>query len=134
MADYMALLDALPGERLTGCLGTDERDAIDWPCELDYSTSGHALGDATSVPTTVDHGPCQTIEVGHGLLPGQPRGAMRAAYSACDPNVVFGVNAHVYNVAEFPALFEEWFRFLYELDPEGRSRFTVSGLLDEWAL
>ena len=131
MEDYMAVLNQLPGERLSGCLGTDAEDEVDWLCELRYATSGYSLEDAIAVPVEETVNGCDRRAIGHGLLVGQPRGAMEAAYLACDPDSVFGANAHVYNYAEFAAPFEIWFRFLHELDPEGEYRHTVSGLLGE---
>ena len=129
MDDYAALLSALPGERLTGCLGTDERDDSDWLCGLTYSTSGYAMSDAIGAPRTVERTGCRALEIGHGLLLGQARGAWEAAYRHCIAGEILGINAHVYNFAEFPAAFRAWFSFLCGEDPEGYSRFTVSGLL-----
>ena len=130
MDDYMAILGALPGERRTGCLGTDEGDAIDWPCDLDYATAGHAVEHATSTPSTVLYGACSFTEIGHGLLISPPRGSMVAAYEACSVDAVFGTVIHVYNVAELPMACEAWFDHLVSVDPNGERRFTVSGLLD----
>ena len=131
MDDYMALLNALPGERRSGCLGgSDERDHIDWPCQLVYSTAGHVLEDAISTPTERSFGACDVLEIGHALIVGQERGALRALYEATDTDAVFGVVGHVYNYAEFPFVFEQWFSFLWTVDSEGTRRDTVSGLLD----
>ena len=130
MDAYMALLNQLPGEMASGCLGADPMDEVDWPCQLLYSTSGYSLENAVSVPTDEVVNGCNRLSIGHGLLVGQPRGAVQAAYLACDPGAVFGVNAHVYNYADFAAPFEIWFRFLHELDPEGAHRHTVRDLLE----
>jgi len=134
MDDYLALLEALPGERRSGCLGgTDERDGVDWPCSIVYATSGHALDDAVSTPTACTLGGCDVLEIGHVLIAGAGRGALRALYEATAPDAIFGVVGHVYNYAELPVAFEEWFAFLAALDAEGARRGTVSGVLDGWA-
>ena len=130
MEDYMAVLNQLPGERFSGCLGANAQDEPDWPCELQYATSGYALEDAITVPVKETVNGCDRVAIGHGLLVGQSRGAAMAAYEACSPDEVFGVNAHVYNYADFAAPFEIWFRFLHEQDPEGEQRHTVRGLLE----
>jgi len=133
MDDYFALLTALPGERRSGCLGaSDERDEADWPCELVYSTVGHAVEDAVSEPTERTIGACRVTETGHALIVGADRGALRALYAATDPGMVFGVVGHVYNYAEFPMAFEQWFAYLNVDDPTGLRRATVSELLDGW--
>lgn len=132
MDDYMALLTALPGERRSGCLGgSDVRDEADWPCCLVYSTAGHVVEDAVSRPTQRSVGACTVIEIGHALVIGGDRGALRLLYEVTDSDAVFGVVGHVYNYAEFPTAFEQWFATLHELDPTGRRRGTVSSVLDE---
>ena len=130
MDDYMALLNQLPGERSSGCFGADPMDEVDWPCQLLYSTSGYSLEDAVAVPLGATVNGCERLETGHGLLVGQPRGAVQAAFEACDPGSIFGVNAHVYNYADFAMPFEIWFRFLQGVDPEGEHRHTVRDLLE----
>ena len=132
MDDYMALLSALPGERRTGCLGLDERDEVDWLCQLEYSTAGYALDDGIGAPRSLERNGCPVLEIGHGLLPGERRGAWQDAYRACVEGEILGVNAHVYNFAEFPAIFDVWFSFLHAEDPSGESRLTVAELLDSW--
>jgi len=134
MDDYLALLDALPGERRSGCFGlTDERDQIDWPERFVYSTAGHALEDAISVPEERMIGECDVLEIGHALIIEPPRGALVNLYQATDPDQVFGVVGHAYNYEAFPLVFEQWFRFLAEKDSEGTRRTTVSRLLDAHA-
>jgi len=133
MDDYFALLTALPGERRSGCLGSgDERDAVDWPCQLVHSTQGHAVEDAVSEPTERTMGECGVVEIGHALIASAPRGALIAAYEAAPVDAVFGVVGHVYNYADFPMVFEQWFAFLQSKDPAGLRRATVSALLDGW--
>jgi len=134
MDDYMALLNALPGERRSGCLGgSDERDHADWPCQLIYSTVGHALEEAVSSPSSRSFGECDVHEIGHALIVEPPRGALRTLYESTDAGAVFGVVGHVYNYAALPVAFEQWFALLAEMDPDGRRRGTVSGLLDALA-
>ena len=134
MADYMALLNALPGERLSGCLGTSNpADDIDYPCQLVYSTQGHALEDAVSEPTSRVLNNCDVLEISHALIASQERGALQELYLQTDDAQVFCVVGHVYNYADFPGQFEQWFSFLGSLDLSGNSRNTVSGLLDERA-
>lgn len=134
MVDYMSLLNALPGERRSGCLGmSSSQDVIDYPCQLVYSTQGHALEDAVSQPTIVSFNDCEILELTHALIASQERGAMQDLYLQTDDAHVFGVVGHVYNYSAFPEQFEQWFSFLASLDPSGGSRNTVSGLLDEWA-
>jgi hypothetical protein len=133
MDEYMALLAALPGERRSGCLGgSDARDEADWPCALVYSTVGHAIEDAVSRPVGRSMGSCDVVELGHALIVGVDRGALRTRYEATGSDAVFGVVGHVYNYAELPMAFEQWFATLYERDPIGQRRGTVSGVLDEW--
>ncbi len=133
MSDYMVLLDALPGERRSGCLGgSDVRDEADWPCSLVYSTVGHVVDDAVSRPAERSIGGCAVLEIGHALLVGAERGALGTQYDAADSDTVFGVIGHVYNFADFPAAFEFWFAFLLERDPTGLRRGTVSAVLDAW--
>jgi len=131
MEDYMALLNALPGERRSGCLGgSDERDHADWPCQLIYSTVGNALDDAVSTPGEKAYAECDVLEIGHALIIGPPRGALQEAFESTDADSIFGVVGHVYNYADFAAPFELWFAFLGSIDPAGARRSTVSGLLD----
>jgi hypothetical protein len=133
MDDYMALLDALPGERRSGCLGSsDARDEGDWPCSLVYSTAGNAIDDAVSRPIERTVGGCEVTEIGHALLVGAERGALRALYEATATDAVFGVVGHVYNYLEFPAAFEQWFAFLDASDPDGERCGTVTAVLDAW--
>jgi len=133
MDELMSLLNALPGERRSGCMGGSENDdAIDHPCQIEYSTRGHALDDVVTAPVSLVRNGCDIIEIGHGLIASQPRGALQELYSSTSSDVVFGVVGHVYNFAEMPAQFIEWFRFLYEQDEAGAFRSTVSGLLDAW--
>jgi hypothetical protein len=130
MDDYMALLTALPGERTSGCLkGNDERDLADWPCDLLYSTHGHAVDDAASQPMRLAIGDCEILEIGHALIASAKRGELRAAYEATDADRIFGVVGHVYNYRDFPMVFEDWFAFLQGRDPEAEFRGTVSNLL-----
>lgn len=134
MDDYMALLNALPGERTSGCLGvSDERDEADWPCQLVYSTVGHAVEDAVSRPTERTIGGCEVLEISHALIVGAERGALRELYGRTSSDEVFGVVGHVYNYAEFPMAFEEWFTFLHADDPAGLRRRTVSGVLGQFS-
>jgi hypothetical protein len=133
MEDYLALLEALPGERRSGCLGrSDGRDEADWPCSLVYSTRGHALEDATSIPTALTIGGCAVWEIGHGLILSAAPGELRTAYESADPAELFGVVGHVYNYAALPMAFSHWFSYLSSVDPEGSRRGTVSGVLDAW--
>lgn len=133
MADFMALLNALPGERRSGCLGCSvEGDEIDYPCQLEYSTQGHALEDALAVPELIDRNGCQILEIGHALIASQERGALQDLYINTDDVCVFGVNGHVYNYADFSLQFEVWFAYLASLDATGARRGTVSEVLDGW--
>jgi len=133
MDAYMALLNALPGERRSGCFGlSDERDYADWPCRLVYATVGHTLDEAVSTPYERSFQDCDLLEISHALIVEPPRGALRALFEETDPDSVFGVVGHVYNYAEFPAVFEQWFTFLAEIDSDGLRRTTVSGLLDAY--
>ena len=133
MADFMALLNALPGERRSGCLGCSvEGDEIDYPCQLEYSTQGHALEDALAVPELIDRNGCQILEIGHALIASQERGALQDLYINTDDVCVFGVNGHVYNYADFSLQFEVWFAYLASLDATGVRRGTVSEVLDGW--
>lgn len=132
MDDYMALLNALPGVRRSGCLGggSDSEDAVDYPCQIEYSTQGHALEHAVTQPVVVEIGDCQVIEIGHALIASQERGALQDLYLQTDDAHVFGVVGHVYNYADFPGQFEQWFAFLASLDEAGECRETVAGILD----
>ncbi|MBU1050728.1 hypothetical protein KKG90_11970 [Candidatus Bipolaricaulota bacterium] len=130
MDDYMALLTALPGERVSGCLGTSNSgDDVDYPCQLIYSTRGQALLDAVSQPTNVTLNGCDVWELSHALIASQDRGALADLYLETDDVNVFSVVGHVYNYAAFPDLFEQWFSFLASLDAMGTWRRTVSGVL-----
>lgn len=129
MDDYMALLEALPGKRISACFGTSEQDEVDWSGSIPYSTRGNKLEDAIGVPDALERNGCEVIEIGYGLLANQPRGAMQAAYSTCSSSETFGANGHVYNFVEFRADFDQWFEFLHRLDPTGSNRCTISGLL-----
>jgi len=133
MDDYMTLLNTLPGERLSGCMGgSHSGDDIDYPCQLRYATVGYALDDVVTTPLEIERNGCDVIEIGHGLIASQDRGALRALYETTDDEAIFGVNGHVYNFAAFPQAFIEWFRFLHTLDPEGSARRTVSSAIEEW--
>ena len=132
MANYMDLLNALPGERRSGCLGSSTEDAIDYPCQLAYSTQGHALEHAVSLPRDLETNDCHVTEIGHALIASQARGALQDLYLQTDDGQVFGVVGHVYNYADFPGQFEQWFVFLSSRDEPGEFRGTVSGVLDEW--
>jgi len=133
MDDYMALLNGLPGERRSGCLGSsDSDDAGDYPCQIEYSTQGHALEHAVTQPTVVEIGDCQAIEIGHALIASQKRQALQTLYLQTADNFIFGVVGHVYNYADFPGQFKQWFSFLSSLDEVGEYRGTVSGVLDTW--
>lgn len=134
MDDYMALLNALPGVRRSGCLGggSDSEDAVDYPCQIEYSTQGHALEHAVTQPTSVEIGDCQVIEIGHALITSQDRGSLQKLYLTTSDDFIFGVVGHVYNYAKFPGQFEQWFAFLASLDEAGEYRETVAGILDTW--
>ena len=134
MEDYMEILNSLPGERTSGAMGSTgtPQDKKDWPCQIIYGTTGHALEDAVSQPHETTIGNCRVTQIGHGLLVPQERGALAELYANTDPNYIFGVNAHVFNYEEFPAAFEEWFKFLHAQDPKGERRFTVTELLEGW--
>jgi len=133
MDGYMALLNALPGERRSGCMGGSEPgDYIDYPCQLEYSTAGHSLDDVVTTPVALVRNDCPIVEIGHGLIVSQERDALRNLYTATANDAVFGVNGHVYNFAEFPAPFIEWFSYLYSLDAAGEFRGTVSEVIDRW--
>ena len=133
MEEFMMLLAALPGERRSGCLGSsEERDEGDWPCEIVYSTVGNAVEDAVSQPAARSIGGCEVLEVGHALIAGAERGALRELYGKTDSEMIFGVVGHVYNYRDFPAVFEQWFAYLASLDDEGARRGTVSDVLDGW--
>lgn len=134
MDDYMTLLNALPGERRSGCLGTSSvADGIDYPCQLVYLTQGHTLEDAVSQPRMISINDCPVIEISHALIASQERGALQDLYLQADETLVFAVVGHVYNFAAFPAQFEQWFSFLASFDQAGNQRGTVSSVLDEWA-
>jgi len=133
MDDYMALLNALPGERRSGCMGSAAtEDSVDYPCQLVYSTQGHALEHAVTVPQKLERNGCQVLEIGHTLIAIQDRGALRALYEQTSDESVFGVVGHVYNYADFPGQFQQWFAFISSLDKAGDDRGTVSSVLDEW--
>lgn len=133
MEAYMEILNALPGERRSGCMGGGvAADVIDHPCQLEYSTQGHSLDDVAVVPSAVPRNLCVIKEIGHGLILGQQRGALQDLYLSSTDEIVFGANGHVYNYADFPMVFIEWFRFLHEMDESGTFRGTVSSVLDAW--
>jgi len=133
MDDYMEILNALPGERTSGCLGgSATADAVDHPCQIVYSTQGQALEDAVSQPVSQVVGNCTIQQIGHALLVSQQRGALQNLYLATADENVFGVVGHVYNFADFPGAFEAWFAFLNSLDPSGEARATVSELIAGW--
>jgi len=129
----MALLNALPGERTSGCLGgSTSADAVDHPCQIVYSTQGQALEHAVSRPTTEIVGECTIREIGHALLVTQEKGALQELYLSTSEDDVFGVVGHVYNFADFPQAFEAWFAFLHSRDPSGETRATVSEIIANW--
>ena len=130
MSDYMTLLDALPGERTSACMGLSGRDSIDWPSALRYGTSGHTLEDCVSEPTVVDNAGIETWQITHGLIL-QEQGALLSLYEQTGGGKVFAVVGHVYNFAEDPRPFEFWFRYLHAQDPEGTNRLTVTEVLEE---
>ncbi len=133
MDDYMEILNALPGDRTSGCLGgSASADAVDHPCEIVYSTQGQALEHAVSQPTTEKVGECTVREIGHALLVTQEKGALRQLYLSTLGDNVFGVVGHVYNFADFPQVFESWFAFLEAMDPSGATRATVSEIIANW--
>jgi len=133
MEEFMTLLNALPGERRSGCMGSAAfADAVDYPCQLEYSTQGYALDDVAVAPETLLRNECQVVEIGHGLIASQDRGALQTLYQSTSDDVVFGVNGHVYNFAASPMQFNKWFRFLHDIDESGTSRGTVSEILDAW--
>jgi len=133
MADYMALLDALPGERRSGCLGgSDPRDEADWPCSLVYATAGHTVEEGVSMPVVRSISGCPVVEIGHALLVSAGRGELPALHAATAPDRVFGVVGHVVDFAQLPAAFEAWFSYLHGKDRDDRRRGTVSGVLDQW--
>ncbi len=133
MDDYMALLAALPGDRRSGCLGSDDaRDLEDWPCELLYSTRGQSVADAVSQPAERAFGKCEVLEIGHALITSAKRAELRAAFESTASDQIFGVVGHVYNYRDFPIVFDQWFALLHSLDPNGERRRTVSDLLHEY--
>ena len=134
MEDYLSILNALPGSRTSGCLGctAHPQDEKDWPCQIQLGTEGHSLEDAVSQPHQVTIGECQVTQIGHALIVSQGEGTLAELYTNTNPNTVFGVVGHVFNYAEFPIVFEEWFKFLHAQDSSGESRFTVSDLLEDW--
>jgi len=133
MDDYMGLLDALPGDRVTACMGLEnERDAIDWPCQIRYSTVGHTLEDAVSKPYQAAHDGCVSWQVTHSLLPAQEPGALQMLYLGASHTDVFGVVGHVYNYVDDPHPFIVWFRFLSEADAQAAYRGTVSQVIERW--
>lgn len=135
MDDYMAVLNALPGERTSGCLGGSiTADAIDHPCQIVYSTQGHALEDSISRPITEARGNCTITEIGHAVLVTQETRVLQDLYLSTSDANTFGVVGHVTNYAEMPHAFEAWFGFLQSQDPSGETRGTVSEVLAGWAL
>lgn len=134
MDDYMELLNALPGERTSGAMGTtgSPQDKQDWPCQLLYGTTGYALEDAVSQPQETTIGNCRITQIGHTLIVPQEGGALAELYANTVPDSIFGVVGHVFNYDEFPTAFEEWFKFLHEQDPSGERRSTVTALLEDW--
>jgi len=133
MDDYMAILNALPGERTSGCFGgSAAADAVDHPCRIVYSTRGQALEDAVSQPVTEIVGDCTIREIGHALLVSQEKDALNDLYLTTADEYVFGVVGHAYNFADFPEAFEAWFAFLNSVDPCGETRTTVSELIANW--
>ncbi len=134
MEDYMEILNALPGERTSGCLGSTDtpQDKKDWPCQIIYGTVGHSLEDAVSQPHQTTIGACRVTQIGHALIMPQEGGALAELYANTDSDAIFGVVGHVFNYDELPAAFEEWFKFLHAQDPDGERRFTVTELLDGW--
>jgi len=131
MDEYMALLEALPGERTTACMGLgDGRDLIDWPEALLYGTAGHLLVDCVSEPTLVDHAGFQTWQITDGLILQEPS-VLPAFYEATNGDKVFAVVGHAYNFAEDRRPFESWVRFLRERDSDGVRRRTVTKLIEE---
>ena len=130
MDDYMAILDALPGEMTSACMGlSDERDRLDWPCVLRYGTTGHALEHAVSQPYAIDYDDCSAWLIDHALIL-QPRGALAELYEETGADRVFCVVGHVYNFAEDRPAFEVWFGFLHARDPDAVRRSTVTELLE----
>ena len=132
MDDYMAFLTALPGERTSACMGLgDEKDLIDWPEELPYSTSGHTLADCVSVPFAVSYDGAEAWQITHGLILQEP-GDLSGLYESSFEEQVFTVVGHVYNFRDSSRPFEFWFRFLHALDPTGVRRRTVTEAIEEW--
>jgi hypothetical protein len=132
MEDYRALLAALPGERTSACMGLgDEKDLIDWPAELPYSTSGHTLEDCVSEPFVVDYAGSEAWQITHGLILQEP-GALSALYESTTGEQVFTLVGHVYNFEESRRPFEFWFRYLHASDPTGARRRTVTEAIEEW--
>jgi len=132
MEDYMASLDALPGERVTACMGQDdERDMEDWPATLLYSTTGNFLEDCVSEPTLVSFPSGDAWHISHGLILQTP-GALTDLYEATATDKVFTVVGHVYNFRDGPRAFEFWFRYLSIQDPTGARRRTVADAIEEW--
>lgn len=132
MDDYMTLLDALPGERVTACMGQDdERDMDDWPASLRYSTTGNQLEHCVSTPERVEFPSADVWHISHGLILQAP-GALIGLYEETDTDQVFCVVGHVYNYQENPRPFEVWFRYLANQDPEGARWRTVAAAIEEW--
>ncbi len=129
---YMALLNALPGERISGCLGTSSSgDDVDYVCQLTYSTRGQAIEEAVSVPASVNLNNCLVWEITHALIASLQRDVLRESYCATADTSVFAVVGHVYNFAAFSEPFEAWFSFLQTMDPQGNRRGTVAQILQE---
>jgi len=135
MQKYMDVLNRLPGQRKTGCLGiyqADERDKKDWPSELPYMTDGHWVDDAISRPKPIILNNCTVHFVGHSLLSRETTlERLKMKYSVAERGDVFGVVIHVFNFARTPELVRGWFSFLKEKDPEGDCEKTVSEIIEE---
>jgi len=132
MNDYMDLVNALPGDRLTACMGLDgDQDRIDWPASLQYSTTGNLLEHCVSTPQPVSYPSGDAWHISHGLILQDP-GALVDLYDATPATEVFCVVGHVYNYQENPRPFEAWFRSLAVSDPDGLRRRIVSEAIEEW--
>jgi len=132
MDDYMALLSALPGERMTACMGQDdERDLDDWPASLRYSTTGNFLEHCVSTPELVSFPSGDAWHISHGLILQAP-GALVDLYEETNTDQFFCVVGHVYNYQESARPFEIWFRYLSVGDPDASRRRTVADAIEDW--
>jgi len=132
MVEYWELVSSLPGTRETACMGLGEEDAVDWICDLHYSTFGHTSSDAVSEPTAITVNGCDALQIRHALLVEPAPGELAALYAGTADDVLFAVVAHVSDYAERPAVVARWFDVLAAQDAAGARRATAAAAVQAW--